>query len=149
MITPRSLGHPTAPLAGVPRYPAGPNPTSRNVSKRRVRRPDPHRQWRHGPPDALRWQGMVPALEVSDPGISAWRPTVTVDDKGTSGSPGASKWTATGKSSIAAIPREQANPKGEWSKITRLTNSPGSISTSWPDRFQRRRLAGLAELAQG
>lgn len=74
--------------------------------------------------DGNEWK---PALEVSDPGISAWRPTVTVDNKGT-------VWVAWSQQVDGDwevfhrhfTPPNKINPKGEWSKITRLTNSPGS-----------------------
>ena len=66
-------------------------------------------------------------LEVSDPGISAWRPTVAVDDKG-------AVWVAWSQQVAGDweifhrrfTPPSKTNPRGEWSKITRLTNSPGS-----------------------
>ncbi len=74
--------------------------------------------------DGKEWS---PALEVSESGISAWRPTVTVDGKGNV----LVAWSqqVDGNWEIfhrRYTPPSQTNPRGEWSKITRLTNSPGS-----------------------
>ncbi len=69
-----------------------------------------------------------PALEVSEPLVSAWRPTVTVDGKG-------NVWVAWSQQVEGGdweifhrhyTPPSKTNPKGEWSKIHQLTKSPGS-----------------------
>src|SRR5262249_29753173 len=73
--------------------------------------------------DGKEWS---PALEVSEPGVSAWRPTVAVDGKG-------NVWVAWSQQVDGdwEIFHRRYTPgkgkaAGEWSKTTRLTNSPGS-----------------------
>ena len=74
--------------------------------------------------DGKEWS---PALEVSEPGISAWRPTVAVDGKGivyvTWSQQVDGDWEIFHR---RYTPPSKTKPAGEWSKTTRLTNSPGS-----------------------
>jgi hypothetical protein len=77
----------------------------------------------------MRFDGKTwyPPLEVSAPGLSAWRPTVTVDGKGV-------VWVAWSQQVDGDweifhrryTPPTQANAKGQWSDIVRVTQAPGA-----------------------
>jgi hypothetical protein len=69
----------------------------------------------------------LPPLEVTDPGLSVWRPTVAVDGKGAV----VVAWSQQVEGDWEVFyrrytPPTKANPKGEWSEAVRLTKNPGS-----------------------
>jgi hypothetical protein len=74
--------------------------------------------------DGNAWE---PGLDVTDAGLDVWRPTVTVDGKGV-------VWIAWAQQVDGDweifhrryTPPGPAGPKGQWSDIVRVTNSPGS-----------------------
>jgi hypothetical protein len=77
----------------------------------------------------MRFDGKTwsPPLEVSDPGLNVWRPTVTVDGKGV-------VWVAWSQQVDGDweifhrryTPPSGDNTKGQWSEVTRVTRAPGS-----------------------
>ena len=73
--------------------------------------------------DGKAWQ---PPLDVTEPGLNVWRPTVAVDGKGDV----VIAWSQQIDGDWEIFYRRYTPPKndgkGQWSNIVRLTNTPGS-----------------------
>jgi hypothetical protein len=76
-----------------------------------------------------RFDGKVwhPPLEVTEPGLSIWRPTVAVDKKGVV----TVAWAQQVEDDWEIFyrqytPAQDAGAKGKWSEVVRLTKTPGS-----------------------
>ena len=67
-----------------------------------------------------------PALEVSKPGIGAWRPTVAVDGKGVVWVAWSEQVDGDWEIFYRRYTPAKGGAKGDWSEPTRLTNAPGS-----------------------